>query len=335
MRAAVAAPTLRCVIATGVLDVGGAEEFAGSLSRQLPRARARHHRGLRRRPAARSGGRGRTASPDAHQRGCTDGAAHAGQRPGMARTSSGPTSSAPTTRRTSCSTRPRSWAFRGWRPLHGMHMFFHPDSWEPERQRARRISAQIAVSDLVRRQYLVRNPDYPRDRIVTVPNGLDQPPRGRRRPGQGSRGARTDRRVPVRLAGPVLPCRRTRTAWSPPSPRWPRHGQTPISSWPVAPPTTCSTSNRPASWRRRCQRRPDPSARALCQSDRAARGRGRLRSGLVLRGLVAGLDGGADGRSAGGAQRRRRRAGAARRRPVGGATWSATRAPTPSWSTGG
>ena len=34
--AAPAGPRLRCVIATGVLDVGGAEEFAASLGRLLP-----------------------------------------------------------------------------------------------------------------------------------------------------------------------------------------------------------------------------------------------------------------------------------------------------------
>jgi glycosyltransferase involved in cell wall biosynthesis len=58
--------------------------------------------------------------------------------------------------------------------LHGMHSFFHPDSWAPERVRAERIAAQIAVSELVRRQYLVRNPAYPAQRLVTVPNGVDR-----------------------------------------------------------------------------------------------------------------------------------------------------------------
>lgn len=58
--------------------------------------------------------------------------------------------------------------------LHGMHHFLSPETWLPERQRARRISALIAVSELVRRQYLARVPDFPADRIVTVPNGVDE-----------------------------------------------------------------------------------------------------------------------------------------------------------------
>ncbi|MEU5940865.1 glycosyltransferase [Micromonospora sp. NPDC047548] len=58
--------------------------------------------------------------------------------------------------------------------LHGMHHFLHPDTWEPERRRSHRIQAQIAVSELVRRQYLARNPNFPAERIVTVPNGVDE-----------------------------------------------------------------------------------------------------------------------------------------------------------------
>jgi glycosyltransferase involved in cell wall biosynthesis len=58
--------------------------------------------------------------------------------------------------------------------LHGMHHFLHRDSWLPERERSGRISAQIAVSDLVRRQYLARIPSFPAERLVTVPNGVDE-----------------------------------------------------------------------------------------------------------------------------------------------------------------
>jgi glycosyltransferase involved in cell wall biosynthesis len=57
--------------------------------------------------------------------------------------------------------------------LHGMHHFLHPDTWAPERLRARHISVQIAVSELVRQQYLARVPDFPADRVVTIPNGVD------------------------------------------------------------------------------------------------------------------------------------------------------------------
>lgn len=58
--------------------------------------------------------------------------------------------------------------------LHGMHHFLHPDTWPAERRRATQISGLIAVSELVRRQYLARIPNFPADRIVTVPNGIDE-----------------------------------------------------------------------------------------------------------------------------------------------------------------
>jgi glycosyltransferase involved in cell wall biosynthesis len=57
--------------------------------------------------------------------------------------------------------------------LHGMHPFLHQESWPRERERAAAISVQVAVSEMVRRQYLRVNPGYPADRVVTVPNGLD------------------------------------------------------------------------------------------------------------------------------------------------------------------
>ncbi len=172
-QAPVAGPRLRCLIATGVLDVGGAEEFAASLSRELPRY------GLD------------TTVVYADTR--LPGQVGAGGRLVQTLLDAG----VPTVPVTADNV--RDW-MRQQRPdvisahyapdffldaateldipwvetLHGMHMFFHPDSWGPERQRARNIAAQIAVSDLVRRQYLVRNPEYRPDRIVTVPNGLDQ-----------------------------------------------------------------------------------------------------------------------------------------------------------------
>jgi glycosyltransferase involved in cell wall biosynthesis len=49
---------------------------------------------------------------------------------------------------------------------------FNQEGWRVEAVRSRPVSAMIAVSDLVRRQYLARNPEYPSDRIVTVPNGV-------------------------------------------------------------------------------------------------------------------------------------------------------------------
>lgn len=55
--------------------------------------------------------------------------------------------------------------------------------WDAERVRSAQISAFVAVSDLVRSQYLVANPGYPAHRIVTIPNGVDEAsvvPRNRR-----------------------------------------------------------------------------------------------------------------------------------------------------------
>ena len=56
--------------------------------------------------------------------------------------------------------------------LHGMHMLFWAD-WRAEAARAAKLSAFISVSELVRRQYLARNLDFPPDRMVTIPNGVD------------------------------------------------------------------------------------------------------------------------------------------------------------------
>lgn len=56
--------------------------------------------------------------------------------------------------------------------LHGMHDLFGAD-WRAQAERGKKLSAIVAVSDLVRQQYLAGNPDFPSDRIVTIPNGVD------------------------------------------------------------------------------------------------------------------------------------------------------------------
>ena len=56
--------------------------------------------------------------------------------------------------------------------LHGMHMLFGAN-WAEEAKRGTKISAVVAVSELVRQQYLAGNAEYPPDRIVTIPNGVD------------------------------------------------------------------------------------------------------------------------------------------------------------------
>lgn len=170
---AVAEPTaLRCVIATGVLDVGGAEEFAAFLSRRLPR------HGFEtivvysgRKLSGQPGEGGRLADELARE-----GVPTKQLTPELSiewlrqhRPDVISAHYAPDWLLDAANTLDVPWV----ETLHGMHSFFHPDSWEPERRRARRLSAQIAVSDLVRRQYLARNPGFAADRIVTIPNGVN------------------------------------------------------------------------------------------------------------------------------------------------------------------
>jgi glycosyltransferase involved in cell wall biosynthesis len=57
--------------------------------------------------------------------------------------------------------------------LHGMHSFFGID-WAAEARRSRGVTRFVAVSELVRRQYLAGNSALDPERIVTVPNSVDQ-----------------------------------------------------------------------------------------------------------------------------------------------------------------
>jgi glycosyltransferase involved in cell wall biosynthesis len=56
--------------------------------------------------------------------------------------------------------------------LHGMHSLFNAD-WAAEAKRSTTIAFHIAVSELVRQQYLHGNPHFPPSRIRTIPNGVD------------------------------------------------------------------------------------------------------------------------------------------------------------------
>ena len=62
--------------------------------------------------------------------------------------------------------------------LHGMHSLFDCD-WTTEAERSRDMAAIVAVSELVRRQYLRGVPTFPSERIVTIPNGVDDQRRAR------------------------------------------------------------------------------------------------------------------------------------------------------------
>jgi glycosyltransferase involved in cell wall biosynthesis len=57
--------------------------------------------------------------------------------------------------------------------LHGMHSFFGAD-WERESARSAGIARVIAVSELVRQQYLAGNTAIDPERVVTVPNSVDE-----------------------------------------------------------------------------------------------------------------------------------------------------------------
>jgi glycosyltransferase involved in cell wall biosynthesis len=66
----------------------------------------------------------------------------------------------------------RSMAVPYIKVLHGMHGLFHCD-WDAEAERSRDMEAIVAVSEIVRRQYRRGVPTYPSERIVTIPNGVD------------------------------------------------------------------------------------------------------------------------------------------------------------------
>lgn len=164
---------LRCVVATDVLDVGGMDEFVVFLGRRLPGAGVETvvaYAGIRKARAPGEGGRGVRALEES----------------GVPTVQLSPT----TCRDWLASYRPdvvSAHAAPVWLldaavelgipwvdTLHGLLDFLDPSSWPAERLRAPKVSAQIAVSDLVRRQYLARIPDYPPDRVVTIPNGFDE-----------------------------------------------------------------------------------------------------------------------------------------------------------------
>jgi glycosyltransferase involved in cell wall biosynthesis len=56
--------------------------------------------------------------------------------------------------------------------LHGMHSLFERDP-TVEACRGKKLSRIVAVSELQRRQYLDLNPSFPRERIITIPNAVD------------------------------------------------------------------------------------------------------------------------------------------------------------------
>lgn len=164
-------PPLRCLIVTGVLDVGGTDEVAAFLARRLPEY------GI--------------LTMVAHTGSSVAGDAAAGgrlprqlQQEGIRVDDIGPADAdrllnewQPDVISAHCP--PRWWleaASRAGVPfvetLHGMHDLYDID-WADEELRSSAKAQLIAVSDLVRQQYLKGNSGFDPARIVTVPNSVD------------------------------------------------------------------------------------------------------------------------------------------------------------------
>jgi glycosyltransferase involved in cell wall biosynthesis len=177
-------PAMRCLIVTSRLDVGGMDEVVAFLARRLP-ARQLRTAVLHAtpdapgdgEPAGRLGRMLRASGIEVHAADQRRGPAWIEQwRPGMISAHGAP-----------------DWVFAAARRagvpyvdnLHGMHRLFGADwRWHAEAARCGKLSAVVAVSELVRQQYLADNPGFPRGRIVTIPNGVDderRPPADRAR----------------------------------------------------------------------------------------------------------------------------------------------------------
>jgi glycosyltransferase involved in cell wall biosynthesis len=165
-------PELRCLVVTSLLDVGGMDEMVAFLARRLPAFRLRTavlHATSDPSPTGEPSGRlGRmlqSTGVDVHEADEKSALSWIEQwRPDVITAHGAP-----------------PWvlglAERAGVPyvdnLHGMHMLFWAD-WQAETARSAKISAIVSVSELCRQQYLAGNPGFPPDRLVTVPNGVDE-----------------------------------------------------------------------------------------------------------------------------------------------------------------
>lgn len=171
IRAAPGGAAVRCLVTTGVLDVGGMDEFVAFLARRLGScgiATSVLHVGTSIDRNVGPGGRlaeslRAAGVPIADLEG-RDGASWlAANRPDVISAHGAP-----------------AWVLQAAmasgipyvETLHGMHSLFGVD-WNEEDCRARGVTLFVAVSELVRQQYLAGNSSFPADRIVTIPNGVD------------------------------------------------------------------------------------------------------------------------------------------------------------------
>ncbi len=167
-------PSLRCLLAAATLDVGGVEEVVAFLARRLP-ACGVQTAVLYTRPEGRATGQlpGRAAralqSEGIEVCAVSEGKALdwvRGWQPDVISGHGDPVWAADAAR-------------RGGIPyvdnLHSINGVIGRDwSWQGEAARSGYLAAVIAVSDMLRRQYLATNPGFPVERIVTIPNGVDE-----------------------------------------------------------------------------------------------------------------------------------------------------------------
>lgn len=165
------APALRCLVVTALLDVGGMDEVVAFLARRLPEhglrtavLHATPHPSPRGMPTGRLGRMLASMGIDvyeADERTAVDWVKR--WRPGVITAHGAPDWMVDIAQRLGVPYVDN---------LHGMHMHFGAD-WNAQARRAAKVSAIVSVSELVRQQYLAGNPRFPADRIVTIPNGVD------------------------------------------------------------------------------------------------------------------------------------------------------------------
>ena len=193
-------PGLRCLIVTSRLDVGGVEEVVGFLARRLPARgvqvavlHAPFGPSAGAQPSGRIARMLQSSGVEVHKAGESDAtdwiqrwhpdviSAH-DVLPGWVLAAA------------------QSMAIPYVETLHGMQGLCVAD-WAAEAARAAKLSAIVAVSGVVRRQYLDCNRRFPPDRIVTIPNGVDDERRsGRDRAAARDRLGLTDEYLFVSLA---------------------------------------------------------------------------------------------------------------------------------------
>lgn len=166
------APALRCLLATGALDVGGMDEVVAFLARRLPAygvqtavLHVKPDPSVTGEPNGRLGRMLRSNGIEVYEadedgvrdwirRWCPDVISAHGALP----------------------TAVLAFAKRLGVPyidtFHGMHDLFSTD-WSAEAARGAELSAIVSVCELVRQQYLARNPSFPPGRIIAINNAVD------------------------------------------------------------------------------------------------------------------------------------------------------------------